>query len=326
MINKNNITLQHEKTVSISTGFNRKAKTWSQEEILLSEFTKRIASYIQTSETHEQFMKMNKDLQSNIKDVGGFVGGKLKDGKRLKSNVVSRSMLTLDADTPSADFLDRVRDLKVFTLIYATHKSAPGSERYRVLIVTDRDMTPDESTAVGRKIGEKIGLNSLDDTTFEVSRLMFWPSCSRDVEPYFELIDEDFLRVDEVLAEYEDWTDPTSWPYSSRSINRRNQRHGLKQQDPLTKRGPVGDFCRAYTIQEAIAKFIPEVYLPTGDPNRYTYAQGSTSSGLVIYDNKFAYSHHSTDPAGGKLLNAYDLIRIHLFDPNGEETEVKNHG
>src|SRR5690606_19101477 len=35
---------------------------------------------------------------------------------------------------------------------------------------------------------------------------------------------------------------------------------------------------------------------------------------LVIYDEgRFAYSFHGTDPAGGKLLNAFDLVRIHKF-------------
>lgn len=34
---------------------------------------------------------------------------------------------------------------------------------------------------------------------------------------------------------------------------------------------------------------------------------------MVIYDGKFAYSHHATDPACGMLLNAFDLVRLHLF-------------
>ena len=38
-----------------------------------------------------------------------------------------------------------------------------------------------------------------------------------------------------------------------------------------------------------------------------------SSAGLVIYDGKFAYSHHATDSACGKLLNAFDLVRLHKF-------------
>ena len=44
-----------------------------------------------------------------------------------------------------------------------------------------------------------------------------------------------------------------------------------------------------------------------------TYTEGSTSGGLVIYDDKFGFSHHGTDPASGILCNAFDLVRIHKF-------------
>ena len=63
----------------------------------------------------------------------------------------------------------------------------------------------------------------------------------------------------------------------------------------------------------AIEKFLPGVYVNAG-AGRLTYAAGSTTAGAVLYDNDtFIYSHHSTDPAGGKLLNAWDLVRIHKF-------------
>ena len=47
--------------------------------------------------------------------------------------------------------------------------------------------------------------------------------------------------------------------------------------------------------------------------DRWTYLEGSTNGGLVAYDDKFAYSHHGTDPVGNQLANAFDLVRIHLF-------------
>lgn len=42
-------------------------------------------------------------------------------------------------------------------------------------------------------------------------------------------------------------------------------------------------------------------------------------AGVVIYDDKFAYSHHATDPASGKLCNAFDLVRLHLFADSDEK-------
>ena len=59
---------------------------------------------------------------------------------------------------------------------------------------------------------------------------------------------------------------------------------------------------------------IPGEYIETDLPERYTYTGGSTTGGAVIYDNgTFLYSHHATDPCGGKLVNAFDLVRLHKF-------------
>src|SRR5699024_10906697 len=58
-------------------------------------------------------------------------------------------------------------------------------------------------------------------------------------------------------------------------------------------------------------------YTPTTQDDRYTFVGGSTTGGLVVYDDKYAFSHHATDPAGGKLCNAFDLVRWHLFAPGG---------
>ncbi|NGQ77886.1 hypothetical protein G6X29_14035, partial [Staphylococcus aureus] len=95
-----------------------------------------------------------------------------------------------------------------------------------------------------------------------------------------------------------------------------------KQGDPEEKPGIVGAFCRAYTIEEAIETFIPDLY-EKHSTNRYTYHEGSTAGGLVLYENnKFAYSHHNTDPVSGMLVNSFDLVRIHLYGAQDEDTKT----
>ncbi|MDK4076797.1 hypothetical protein O0G50_12725, partial [Staphylococcus pseudintermedius] len=94
------------------------------------------------------------------------------------------------------------------------------------------------------------------------------------------------------------------------------------QGNPEEKPGIVGAFCRAYSIEEAIDTFIPELY-DHHSSNRYTYHEGSTSGGLVLYENgKFAYSHHNTDPVSGLLVNSFDLIRIHLYGAQDEDVKA----
>ena len=86
-----------------------------------------------------------------------------------------------------------------------------------------------------------------------------------------------------------------------------------QQADPLEKTGIVGAFCRAYTIEEAIEAFLTDVYEPSAMNGRYDYIPADSAAGVVVYDGKFAYSHHATDPVCGKLLNAFDLVRLHKF-------------
>ncbi|HER8036799.1 TPA: DNA primase, partial [Streptococcus pyogenes] len=143
---------------------------------------------------------------------------------------------------------------------------------------------------------------------------------SRDAEFTFKYNDEAFLSVDEVLDTYPDWRDSSFWPESPTHAVKR-QREAKKQGDPLSKKGLIGAFCRNYDIRQAIATFLPEVYEEGTTPDRYTYTEGSTANGLVIYDEVFAYSHHGTDPVGDTLVNAYDLVRIHKFGEQDSEAK-----
>ena len=75
----------------------------------------------------------------------------------------------------------------------------------------------------------------------------------------------------------------------------------------------AGAFCRAWNVPEAMDEHLPGVYIE-GIGGRYTFADGSSANGVRLYDDgAFCFSEHSTDPAGGKNLNAYDLVRIHKF-------------
>ena len=84
----------------------------------------------------------------------------------------------------------------------------------------------------------------------------------------------------------------------------------------------VGVFCRAYTIEEAIDTFISDIYKPSAMAGRYDYIPADSSAGVVIYDDKFAYSHHATDPACGHLMNAFDVVRVHKFGSLDDKAKV----
>lgn len=315
--------LQYNGELRIAVGKSRFETSWKNKAILWSTLLQRLSRSTETSETHAEYMKISKERQDKIKDIGGFVGGQLREGRRKTGNVLCRQLLTLDLDFPPADFWESL-ELPAALAVYSTHKHAKGAPRYRLIMPLDREVTPDEYEAIARKVAEKVGIDFFDDSTFQPTRLMYWPSHSVDVDPFFRFHDAPFLEADSVLSEYPDWTDTSFWPESSRMTGFR-RKQAERQGDPLEKKGIVGAFCRTYTIPEVITKFLPEVYTATTRPDRYTYAAGSTSSGLVVYDGEaFAYSNHSTDPAGGKLCNVFDLVRIHKFGYLDEEGEKKS--
>ena len=299
--------------MDICIGNSRKDKFWKNQEISLEKFIKRISTTIRTSETMEEYNHLPKSKQDDIKDVGGFILGKLKDNKRRKENVLSRSALTLDMDYGSENIVGELKNSLTYrTLIYSTHKHKKSKPRLRLIIPLDRNVSPDEYSAISRMVASEINMDLFDDSTYEASRLMYWPSTSCDGEFIFEDIKKDILKADDVLKKYENWKDTKSWPTSSRQkIVFKNNLN--KQADPLTKEGLIGGFCRTYSISDVIEKFLGHVYEESEFRGRYDYIPASSSAGVVVYDDKFSYSHHATDPASGKLLNAFDLVRTHNF-------------
>ena len=299
--------------IALATGKKRESLKWKNTTITWAELVERLSQTQRTYETVAEYAKMSKTDQSNIKDIGGFVAGELKDGRRKNGNVISRSLITLDADYAPQDIWDEIETLTTYALLaYSTHKHTPAKPRLRIIVPLSRSVTPEEYEAIARKLAADIGIDYFDDTTYQPARLMYWPSTSKDGEYFYRVLDLPILDADAVLSTYTDWRDASYWPESSRCASAR-KKLADKQGDPLEKDGLIGAFCRAYTIVDAIATFLPEVYTECSTPNRYTYAQGSTAAGLVLYEDKFAYSNHSTDPVSGRLCNAFDLVRIHLF-------------
>lgn len=315
------IRLAYDGSFDIATGRKRTETKWKNSQMLWSAFCERISQTHRTHETYKEYVAATKERQSEIKDVGGFVGGLLASGRRNARSVVHRQLLTLDIDYGTADSWQQFTILNdCAAAIYSTHKHSPGTVRLRLIIPLSRPVLADEYTAIGRRVAGDLGIELFDHTTFEAHRLMYWPSTSKDGEYVFEYQDGEWLDVDATLARYTDWHDTSEWPISER-YNKLIDRAIKKQGDPLEKPGFIGAFCRVYPVDEVIEKYLADEYTPTSIDNRYTYAGGSTAGGLIIYDNKFAYSHHATDPISGKLCNAFDLVRLHKFGLKDEDAK-----
>lgn len=308
------IKLQYDGDLHIATVASRTSKTCKNQTLKWSELLERFSETTKTRETVAEYKALPKSKQDDVKDVGGYIGGWLKGGRRKADSLEHRSLITLDADFATLDLLD------TFALVYgnaaaisSTHKHTPDAPRLRLIVPLSRTLTGDEYQAAARKLAESLGIDLFDDTTYQPTRLMYWPSTSTDGAYLFDNIDGPFLDPDTLLEQYPDWRDASYWPESSRCAGVR-QKTAARQGDPRTKPGMVGAFCRCYDIDAAIEKFLPDKYVACTLPDRYTYTGGTTAAGLVVYDDaQFAFSNHATDPASGRLCNAFDLVRLHLY-------------
>lgn len=310
--------LRHDFTIDLATANSRMSKKWRNRHWQWSELLDRCKETRRTHETAAEYARMSRDEQANIKDVGGFVGGYLSGGTRKTANVLSRSVATLDIDHGSLTvWEDFTMSFSCAAMLYSTHKYSEKTPRYRLCLPLSRPVTPAEYEPVCRKIASVLGMDLFDDTTYELPRLFYWPSTSKDADYVFEYQDGPAINVDEILSSYTDYRDVSAWPMSSREGD--VIAHEIKKAgDPTEKPGIIGAFCRTYTIEDVIEKFLGEHYEATGFEGRYTYKHGSVAGGLVCYEGKFAFSHHETDPASKQLCNAFDLCRIHLYGDRDE--------
>lgn len=320
--------MHNDKNLRISVANNRKSVNWLTEELKWSDFIQKVSSPLRTNETFEQFINMKKPQQDELKDVGGFVAGELKNNRRKAGNIINRCLITLDADNiepgGTQKVLNLVEGLGCAYVIYSTRKHCNSKPRLRIIIPTNRVMTAEEYEPISRKIASFIGLEILDPCTFEASRLMYWPSCSKDSEYIFSYADKSFVDADGVLKMYANWKNTLEWP-KLQNENEITKREVQKQKDPLLKDNIIGAFCKTYDIYSVIDKYLSDIYINGTMHDKYTYSHGSVANGASVYgDGKWLYSFHATDPASRTLCNSFDLVRIHKFGYLDEEVKERN--
>ena len=313
--------MEYDAKIDLATGASARSKHWKNKKVLWSWLVSKLTTPHHTNENYKQYCSYTKAEQSKIKDVGGYVGGYLRNGRRKPVNVQHRQLITLDIDFAKLDIWENfVLNFDNAAVLHGTHKHSEKTPRYRLVMPISREVSTDEYLAISRAVAGEIGIDLFDNTGFQPERLMFWPSTSKDMEYYAEYQDGPWIDADEILSSYVDWKDSSAWPTSAAHFDKVKSA-ASKQADPTDKKGIVGSFCRAYSIDEAIDELLKEEYVHCiGD--RYTYLKGSAAAGLVTYDGVFAFSHHGTDPCGGKLCNAFDLVRIHKYGHLDEDTTV----
>ena len=299
---------------TISTQRTRKDKFCKETITTLQGLVDELSEPEVKPETHAQYLAMNKEDQTNSKDVGGFVLGTLKGNRRNKNTVERLCGVALDADFAQPGMIDTIRyTMPYLTIVYSTRKHTPEKPRYRIIIMLKHPVSPEQHSAISRKLAEQIGMEMFDKTTFEPNRMMFFPSISSDSQFVFEVFGRELCDPDEVLAEYEDWRDSSKWPICPEEKRLIAGTTGARQKDPMSKDGVIGAYNKTHSITRVLEEYGSDLYEPSGIPNRWTYKEADSTAGVVIYEDKFFFSFHASDPNSYQLMNAFDLTRALRF-------------
>lgn len=304
---------------------------WTTVKYTWSDFLERLNRDIRSTETMRDFDRLDRTARANLKDVGGYMAGELSGARRLKSAVLSRSMITLDVDYADSLFPAEfdTRFPGVAAVIYNTRSDREKSRRFRVVIpFAEEVQDAAQYEAAARKIAELLGIDLFDPTTFQAERMMYWQSLSSDQPKVFEVFEGEPISAKYLLSLYgnnEEWRDIRNWAFKSDQEKETRAIVGKAMaQNPKEKAGLAGAFCRAYSVPAAIEKYLSDVYEIAPGNDRYTYKAGHSVGGMIVFDDLFCFSYHSTDPiADGHAYNAYDLVRVHKFGHLGKEDSTK---
>ena len=195
-------------TFEITEYRSRKDSKGSVSSITWEQLVDKLKTPVFTDESIEEYQSMTNEQRTEIKDVGGFIGGRMKDGVRRKIALENRTVLTIDADEADKN---SVSDFEIFSdtvyCCHTTHSSTPEHPRLRWVFPLARPVTAEEYTAIAHVVANWIGVDSIDETTDQPERLMFWPSVSLDADYGFWeggaiILDPDeILKIAEPIAE-----------------------------------------------------------------------------------------------------------------------------
>lgn len=251
------------------------------------------------------------------KDNGFFIAGQVNvaSKSRKAEQVLNRTAITLDIDKPKEDMWAafKLKFKGIQGLMYTTIRHTAAKPRYRIIVPLSEPVKEDAFMKLSQYVAGVLGYENFDTTTHEYARVMFLPAVVNDGEYKIEAQDGEPFNVIEFLPMAE-----------MLSQNTATETKKSEHKDPREMDGWIGMFNRAFTITEAIEKFIPDIYLKGAsfDVNnpRYKYFKSAGLPGARVYnDDTLLYSAHDNDPANGKQLHAFNLVKIHLYNNNFDE-------
>lgn len=306
-------------------------------------FKRRFENPWVTPEKYHQFKKFPDKRQQALKNSNGwFIRCPVKDGVRNRDSILPSDLITLDVDYATPEYLDRILSGEVLPgielFVHSSRSHTPEKPRLRIGIPVKGKVSADRYQAASRIVAQMADpeLEYIDKVSSRPAQMMFLPTCSVDMEKHYVFYEQagELLDVEDMI---ETWELTNGSADDIGNLPRYKGEDELRQaaekaEDPLEKDGPIGDWCRAWSITELVMGRedgtpgpLADIYEPTewsqGAITRMTYKHGSTSNGAVVYEDKFIFSHHGSDPTQEMLVNAYDAVRVHLFGDKDKKVD-----
>jgi putative DNA primase/helicase len=318
--------------VRYSTGRGRNLSKTKERALPRPQFIDQFREPQRTAERMRDYDRMSEDEQKVLKAVAGwFFRAQTEGGVRNAKSARPSDILTFDFDYPSVEFFERMCRREIMPglrwFLHTSRRHRDGKPRFRLFVFLERPVPNDLYMPVSRIVAQMFDpdMEFVDRVSFRPAQLMFMPTASKDQEYVFVENDGEDLDWEDALDTFQlvkgDWRDVSNLP---KTEGERLRVTADKMEDPTEKTGPVGDFCRAFNIFEAIEHFD----LPYDEADgswskpRFTYRGGTTTNGVEVHEEGlFLTSYHGSDPVGDMTVNAFDLVRIHLF---GELDEDKH--
>lgn len=283
--------------LDIFTAPNRNSRHWTAGTITWEE----ILSWMETPDDKKQ--------------AGNYVLGRFQSSRRTKATLQDRCAITLDADFPTGDFIQRVQDSLHGSvgLWHTTFSSEPGAERYRVIVPLDRRVEPWEYSRAAAALMNRIGSSDFDPGSVQGERYMFKPAAQRPDWFSHGSWDGPPISADELIGEFSDEDSSVPMPRASRT-----------KRDPFELGGTVGVFNRVYRdLDDLIETYELPYHREAADRYRLVGASGASGMGPIDGTKGLFYSHHLHDPAYGQTCNAFDLVRLHRFVEEDSPADLK---
>ena len=296
-----------------------------------------------TPEKYREYKAASDKRQRTLKgSAGWFMRGPIKKGENRNRNSIEPSLImTLDIDYATPEFVELLLAGSIlpgyFLIAHSTRSHTPENPRLRIMIFLEKAVNRERYQAASRIVAQLADPNMewVDKVSFRPAQMMYMPTVSKDMVKHYIFYEQpgDFLDHEDII---DSWEMTNGSAEDIGNLPRTQGEDELREseefaEDPLDKKGVVGDFCRAYSVTDLImgkdgekgilADFYEPVEWANGAISRMTYLGGTTSNGAVVYDDKFVYSHHGSDPAQEMLVNAYDLVRIHKFGKEDKDSE-----